>query len=113
MTTPLRMTVGRWVALALGLPLVLALIGWTGVTEITFAAQASFPVRVDLPVQSRTVGVTIDDANITVGQAPGDRLLLTGRAHYSLVRSTVTWHRTPTGVAVRSACKFVSGNCSF
>ena len=32
---PLRMTPGRWVALAVGVPVALALIGWTGFSLIT------------------------------------------------------------------------------
>src|SRR5215831_6972799 len=113
MTAPLPMTTGRWVALLLGLPVVLAFIGWTGVTEVAYAGQASYPVRLAVPVHGSTVNLSADDADVRVTQTPGSQLLLTGTARYSLIRSTVTWHNTRSGVIVTPRCHFVAGNCSF
>ncbi len=113
MRAPLRMTTGRVLALLFGAPLALAIIGWTGVTWVAYAAQASYPVRLDLPVPGHTATVSVDSGNLTVGQTAGSRLQVTGTAHYSLVRSTVTWHSAPSGVTVSSQCQFVTGVCSF
>ena len=113
MTVPLPMTRGRRVALLLGLPVALAVIGWTGLTAVAYAGQASYPVRLAVPVSGNTVSLSAGDADVRVTQAPGSQLLLTGTAHYSIVRSTVTWRTTPSGVAVSPRCHFVVGNCSF
>ena len=113
MTTPLPMTTGRWIALAVGLPVVLAFIGWAGLTEVALAGQASYPVRLAVPVQGSTVSLTAGPADVRVTEAAGSELRLTGTARYSLIRSTVTWHRTPSGVTVSPQCHFVTGVCSF
>ena len=113
MTAPLPMTAGRRVALLLGVPVALAVIGWTGLTAVAYAGQASYPVRLSVPVHGSTVSFSADDADVRVTQAPGSQLLLTGTAHYSIIRSTVTWHNTQSGVIVTPRCHFVVGNCSF
>jgi putative adhesin len=113
MNAPLPMTTGRWLALLLGLPVVLAFIAWTGLTEVAFAGQASYPVRLAVPVHGSTVNLSAGDADVRVAQAAGSQLLLTGTARYSLIRSTVTWHNTRSGVIVTSRCHFFVGNCSF
>lgn len=114
MTTPLPMTAGRIVALIIGVPLALAIIGWTGLTWVAYAGQSSYPVRLDIPVHGGTVSVSAGPANMSVSQEAGGRLRLSGTARYSLVRSTVTWHRSSSGLAVFSHCHFlVSGVCSF
>jgi len=113
MITPMPMTRGRWLALAFGAPPALALIGWIGLSEVAYAGQGSYHVRFDMPVNSRTVSVSSDQADLTVSRAAGD-LRLTGTAHYSLVRSQVTFERRANGVIVHSRCRFAAtGVCSF
>ena len=113
MTAPLPMTPGRWAVLLLGFPVVLAIIAWAGLTEVAYAGQASYPVRLALPVHGGTVSMSAGSADVRVTQAPGSLLRLTGTAHYSLFRSTVIWHNTRSGVAVTPQCHFFVGNCSF
>jgi hypothetical protein len=113
MTAPLPMTTGRRVVLLLGLPVALAVIGWTGLTAVAYAGQASYPVRLAVPVHGSMVSLSGGAADVRVTQAPGSQLLLTGTAHYSIIRSTVTWHNTRSGVIVTPRCHFVAGNCSF
>ena len=112
MTDRLPMTRGRVLALVIGLPLALILIGWTALTEVAFAGQGSYPVHLDLPVTGGTAGVSVDSGNLTVGPGAAGRLRLAGTAHYSLVRSSVTWHRTRSGVTVDSRCPLPTGVCS-
>jgi Putative adhesin len=107
------LTRGRVLALVIGVPLVLAIIGWTALTAVAFAAQDNYPVRLNLPVHGSTVNFSVDAGNVTVSQTAGDRLVATGTAHYSLVRSTVTRSVTATGTTVSSHCRFVAGECSF
>lgn len=113
MTRSLPMTRGRVLALLIGVPLALIVIGWTALTWVAYAGQGSYPVRLDLPVAGPAVHVSLDSGDMYVAQEPGGRLRLSGTAHYSLVRSTVTWHSTRSGVTVSSRCHFVTGECSF
>ena len=112
MTDRLPMTRGRVLALVIGLPLALILIGWTALNAVAFAGQGSYPVHLDLPVTGGTAGVSVDSGNLTVGPGAAGRLRLAGTAHYSLVRSSVTWHQTRSGVTVDSHCRFLIGQCS-
>jgi mRNA-degrading endonuclease toxin of MazEF toxin-antitoxin module len=113
MSTPLPMTKGRRLALLLGVPIALALIAWTGLTEVAYAGLGSYPVRLAVQVHGSTVSLSTSAADVQVTQAPGSTLRLTGKARYSLVRSTVTWHATPSGVIVSPRCHFFIGDCSF
>src|SRR5215475_3285924 len=113
MTAPLPMTPRRWAARLLGLPVALAIIGWMGLTAVAMAGQASFPVRLAVPVHGSTVSLSGGNANVHVTQAAGSELRLTGTAHYSLIRSTVTWHTTRSGLAVSPRCHIVAGVCGF
>jgi len=107
------MTTGRRLALVIGVPLILLIIGWNALSAAAYAGQATYPVRLDLPASGGTVKVSIDSGDLNGGPGAGDRLRLTGTARYSVVRSTVTWHATPSGVTVVSRCHFVVGECSF
>jgi DUF4097 and DUF4098 domain-containing protein YvlB len=113
MTAPLPMTTGRRVVLLLGLPVALAIIGYIGLTEVALAGQASFPVRLAVPVHGSTVSLSTGEGDVRVTEAPGSELRLTGMAHYSLIRSTVTWRTARSGVAVSPRCHIVAGVCSF
>lgn len=105
----LRVTPGRVAALALGVPIALAMIGWTAFNVVALLGQASFPVDYSFPVQGGQVNVQID-GNVTVQQAQlsGGRAELRGTAHYSLFRSSVT----EKGDTVTYNCHSVFGNCS-
>ena len=107
------MTKGRLLALVLGVPLAVALIAWTGLTEVAYAGLGSYPVRLAVPVHGSTVNLSVGAADVQVTQAAGSTLRLTGKARYSLFRSDVTWHRTPSGVIVSPRCHFFVGICAF
>ena len=113
MSSPLPMTKGRVLALLLGVPVAFALIAWTGLTEVAYAGQGSYLVGLAVPVHGSTVSLSVGQAGMQVTQAAGSTLRLTGKATYSLFRSNVTWHRTPSGVVVSPQCHFFVGNCSF
>ena len=113
MTRPVPMTAGRVVVLLVGVPFALVAIGWMGLTEVAYAGHGSYQVRLNASVPGRTVTIRADAGNLTVSQATGGRYRLIGTARYSLVRSTVTWHPTPSGVIVLSRCRFVLRQCSF
>jgi Putative adhesin len=107
------MTTGRLLTLLLGVPIALALIAWTGLTEVAYAGLGSYPVRLAVAVPGSTVNLSVGSADVQVTQAAVSKLQLAGKARYSLVRSDVTWQTTPSGVIVSPRCHFFIGICSF
>ena len=75
----LRMTPARVLTLAIGVPVILALIGWTGFSFVSQAARASFPVSYAMGVQDGQLTVGVSSADITVRQGVGSsaRLVVT------------------------------------
>ena len=112
MTDRLPMTRGRVLALLIGVPLALALIALTAIDEVAFAGIASYYVGLNLPVHG-TAQFSVGSGDLTVGQAAGDRLLVRGKARYSLVRSTVHRSIAPSVTSVSTHCEFPFGICDF
>jgi hypothetical protein len=103
-----RVTSARAVALAVGVPVLLAMIGATGFSVIADIGQASFPVRDTIPISHGQVTAQVNSGNVTLRQAAaGPDALLTGTATYSLVRATVT----TSGSGVNFNCPLHVGNC--
>ena len=105
----LRMTPGRWVTLAIGVPIALVLIGWSAFSLVASIGQASFPVSATIPVQNGRVAASTGGGDITVhqGQLSGGTARLTGKVEYSLVRPKFTVNAS--GVSLR--CHVPTGNC--
>jgi Putative adhesin len=105
----LRMTPGRWIALAIGVPIALAFIGWSGFSLVAGFGQASFPVSTTIPVKHGRLVASTGGGDITVhqGQLSGGAARLTGTVQYSLVRPRFTV--TDSGVSLH--CRLPTGNC--
>ena len=103
------MTPGRWVALAIGVPIALALIVWTGFSFVADIGQASFPVNVNLPVNDGHLAASAGGGDLTVrqDQARSATARLTGTVQYSLIRPRLTI----TGNGVSLDCRLSTGNC--
>jgi Putative adhesin len=108
----LRMTPGRWVALAIGVPVALALIGWTGFTLVGAVARASYPFSYEVPVQDGHVAMNLDFGNVTVRQTSGDTALLTGVVQYGLFRPGINEDTIPGGASVSVNCDGLNSNCN-
>jgi hypothetical protein len=110
---PLRMTPGRWVALAVGVPVALALIGWTGYSLVASVARGSYPFSYTFPVHNGQLALNIDAGNITLHQAPASRnARLTGTVRYGLVRPSISEFTTSTSANVSLNCSpNISGDC--
>ena len=106
---PLPMTPGRWLALMIGAPIALALIGWTGFSIVSGIGQASFPVTATIPLENGKLAASTGGADVTLhqDQARGSTARLTGTVQYSLVRPRFT----VIGTAVNLDCHPPTGNC--
>jgi len=109
---PLLMTPGRWVALAVGVPVALALIGWTGFSLVTTVAQGSYPFSYAIPVQDGQVALNINAGDVTLQEAPGSTTArLTGTVQYGLIRPGISENITPTGANIGMDCNGINTNC--
>jgi len=109
----LPITTGRALVLCVGIPAMLAAIGASALSEVALAGQGTFPVHIDIPARTRAVHISVGSGNLRVRPAHGNRLRISGTAHYSLIRSTVTSRVTKTTVSVNAQCHFFTGVCSF
>jgi hypothetical protein len=103
------MTPGRWVTLAIGVPITLALIGWSAFSLVAGIGRASFPVSASIPVQGGHLVASSGGGDITVhqDQTRGGPARLTGRVEYSLIRPRLTI----SGGNVSLDCHLPTGNC--
>lgn len=109
----LPMTPGRWFALFIGVPVLLALIGFTGLNFVALAGQASYRVHDSIPVRDGLITARINGGNVTLQQAAagagqGRDAELTGTAHYSLFRQRISI----SGSTMSYMCGFALGDCS-
>jgi Putative adhesin len=110
---PLRMTPGRWVALAVAVPVALALIGWTGYSLVASVARGSYPFSYTFPVHNGQLALNVSAGNITLRQAPASGAArLTGTVRYGLVRPSISHFTTSTSANVSLNCSAnISGDC--
>jgi hypothetical protein len=107
----LRMTPGRRVLLAIGVPVALALIGWTGFGFVADIGQASFPVSDNIAVHDGQLAVSVNSGDLTVSGSSGTTARLTGKVQYDLIRPDFTESNTATGTRLGVACRIPVGNC--
>lgn len=106
------MTPGRALALIIGVPVLIALIVFTGLSAVGQAEQVTTPVHVAIPVSNGQVTATIHAGDVTLRQAAasagqGSTASLTGTAHSSFARGNLTVH----GSMVSYSCPLPFGNC--
>ena len=106
---PLRMTPGRWVTFAIGVPIALAMIGWSAFSLVAGIGRASFAINTSIPVQNGRLAASTGGGDITVhqDQARSATARLTGTVQYSLVRPRLTVG----GDGLHLDCRLLTGNC--
>ena len=111
---PLRMTPGRWVALAVAVPVALALIAWTGFSIVAALAKGSYPFSYPVSVNRGQLAMNVDVGHITLRQGPdGNTARLAGTVQYGLVRPDVSEASTSAGTNFGVNCSSVyDGSCN-
>ncbi|HXW86901.1 MAG TPA: DUF4097 family beta strand repeat-containing protein [Streptosporangiaceae bacterium] len=108
----LRMTPGRWVAVAFAVPIALALIGWTGFSFVGLVARNSYPFTYPVQVHDGQVALNVSGGNVTLRQALGPSALLTGTVQYDLIRPGLTERMSASGLDVGVVnCLGVGSGC--
>ena len=106
----LRLTPARVLTLVIGVPLILALIGWLGFTAVALAGRGSYPVSYVIGVRDGHLVAGID-GNVTLRQVPGHTAHLAGTVQYDLVRPAVTQSTGPNGTNLDVRCRIPNGLC--
>lgn len=113
MSAPLPLTPARIVTLVVGVPIALAVIGYTALGGLAQVAQASYHVAGAISPTGQSLTVRLGDGDLTLRPSSDAQIHLSGTAHYSLVRPQLGWRATPTGITLKSGCGAVPGNCVF
>jgi len=105
----LRMTPGRWLALAIGVPVALVLILGNGFSLVTDIGTASYHVDRTVPLDHGRLVATTGGGDVTVRQSTVSRgqAQLTGTVQYSLIRPDFTVN----GTGITLHCRLFTGNC--
>lgn len=112
MVTAVPMTPARRRALAIGVPLAVALIGWTGFNAVAWAGQGSLPVTDRIPVRGGQVNMAVPPGNVALRPVSGGSARVTGTLHYSLIRPRLAEYQTANGTRVSYGCPVPAGVCS-
>ena len=107
----LRLTPARVLTLVLGVPLVLALIGWLGFTTVALVGQASYHVSYVIPVTGGQLVAGVGGSNVTLRQGPGQTAHLTGSVQYDLIRPGLSESTGPNGTSLDVRCRIPVGSC--
>ena len=112
-TTSLGMTPGRRALLAIGVPIILAVIIWNSFGLIAQFGTATFGVSGTIPVVNGQVTAFYGGANATVtqGAAGGSTARLTGRVQYSLIKPQFSQESVSGGTRLHLACAIPFGTC--
>jgi hypothetical protein len=107
----LRLTPARVLTLVIGVPLVLALIGWLGFSTVALVGQASYPVSYTIPVTGGQLDAGVGGSDVTLRQGPGQTAHLTGTVQYDLIRPGVSESTGPNGTNLDVRCRISVGEC--
>jgi DUF4097 and DUF4098 domain-containing protein YvlB len=110
--TRLPMTPARIAALAIGVPVCLALTGFGGLSLVAQIGQGQFPVHEVVPVSGGQVSAHLGGGDVLIRQDGTRQATLTGTAHYSLWHPAFTVQRTAGAVTFGYNCRTAIGNCS-
>jgi hypothetical protein len=104
---------GRRVALTVGVPVCLALTGFTGFNFVAQIGEGHFPVSYTFPAGTGPYSAAVSGGDMQLSQSAAGPARLSGKATYALIRPTVTEHASGGSAAFAYDCASVpAGNCS-
>jgi len=106
-------TPARRLTLAVGVPVALALIGWTALNAVAWAGPGSQRVHITVANHGTHVSAAIGSGQISFVPGAGHRISIAGIARYAIVPATVSPQVTASGVAIDSGCPVPAGRCAF
>lgn len=107
------LTAGRRAALAVGVPVCLALVGAGAFSLVSNLGEGSYAVGHKFPASVKSLDVSVDGGQLTVAATTARQATLTGTAHYGLVRSQVTMNTTTGGkTTIGYRCPLPVNNCA-
>jgi Toastrack DUF4097 len=108
----LPLTPGRITALVIGVPICVALVAEGGFSLLAPFAEGSYHVGYTAPANTRSLTMHSAGGQLTVKPTTGDRMTLSGTAHYSFIKSSVTEQTAGGATTVTYHCVTLpSGNC--
>jgi hypothetical protein len=112
--TEMPMTPGRVIALILGVPVSLGIIGLFAMSLVAPLAQANVRFDRTVTLPGPTAGVTVDNPDLTLTPVTSDDRVIhvSGTFSGSFAKPAFALHTTATGIAVTSRCLVPTGNCS-
>ena len=111
MPVDLPVTPARLLALAIGVPVVSAVIGYTSLSYVALAGQDSYRVQPGTAPPAAMFSAAIGSGDISIGPSPDRRTHLAGVVNYSLVRPSLSVTTTGAGVVLSGPNCFWVGNC--
>jgi Putative adhesin len=109
---PVKINRSRALALALGVPLAIGLIGYVGLYYVALVGQDSFQVHTAVTPAGDQVTVGVGSGNVSVVPSADRQAHLEGVISYSLVRPEVHWTTSPSGTMLEGVnCIWLANNC--
>jgi Toastrack DUF4097 len=112
MPTRLPLTGGRVTALVIGMPVVLAFMGWMAFSAVALASQVSYLVNLSAPVPGSGVRLALGQADAVIRPGSGSLIQVSGKLTGSLARPDFDSHQTAAGLALNARCPVPTGNCT-
>jgi hypothetical protein len=111
-TPAFPLTWGRRVVLALGVPVCLALVAYTGFDLVANFGEGKYAVSYALPAGAKSLTLSDAGGQVAIKQMSVSQATLTGTARYSLIRSTVTEHTSGGRTTIGNHCPLtLVGDC--
>jgi Putative adhesin len=105
MSPAIPMTSARRIVLIAGVPIALALIGWTALSAVAFVGgQGSYSVSRSVRWSGNPIAISIDTGDLTVRPSGDDNVHVSGVVTYNLVKPTVNISTTGSTVSITLAC---------
>jgi hypothetical protein len=111
MTNSMPMTWARRLTLAIGVPVAITLIGWTGFSVVALAGQGSYRVSYRLPVRGGQFTANLNGADMALRPGSGGEARLAGTVHYSLIRPILTESSAAGRTGITFDCRVPAGVC--